>query len=43
MVEEGLLKKSIVKKSGAGDSGADELVNIAFKCNFDLNYIQDVA
>lgn len=43
MVEEGLLKKSVVKKGGAGDSGADELVNVAFKCNFDLNFIQEVS
>ena len=37
MVEEGLLKKSSVKKgaSGGGDGGADELITVAFKCNFD--------
>lgn len=44
MVEEGLLKKSVIKKTGAGgDGGADELVNVAFKCNFDYNFIQEVA
>lgn len=39
MVDEGLLKKSVVRK---GD-GADELINIAFKCNFDSTFIEEVA
>ena len=37
---EGLLKKSIIKKS---DSTLDDLSSIAFKCNFDENFITDVA
>jgi hypothetical protein len=44
MAEEGLLKKSVVKKSGGGgNEGSDELINISFKCNFDFNYVEDVA
>lgn len=40
MVEEGLLKKSTVKKGASGGAdGGDELVNVALKCNFDLNFI----
>ena len=39
MVEEGLLRKSSLKK---GD-GIDELSNVGFKCNYDLNFVQDVA
>ncbi|CDW82255.1 UNKNOWN [Stylonychia lemnae] len=44
MVDEGLLKKSSIKKSASGGGdGGDELVTVAFKCNFDKNFIQDVA
>eukprot|EP00347_Sterkiella_histriomuscorum_P014360 403361169 len=44
MCEEGLIKKSTMKKgaSGGGDGG-DELVNVGFKCNFDFNFIEDVC
>ena len=40
LAEEGLLKKTIIKKS---DSTLDDLSSIAFKCNFDQNFISDVA
>jgi Origin recognition complex (ORC) subunit 5 C-terminus len=40
LAEEGLLKKSITKKS---DSTLDDLSAIAFKCNFDSNFINEVA
>ena len=40
LADEGLLKKSIIKKS---DSTLDDLSAIAFKCNFDQNFISDVA
>jgi hypothetical protein len=40
LAEEGLLKKSIAKKS---DSTLDDLSAIAFKCNFDQNFIDEVS
>lgn len=40
MVDESLLKKSLIKKS---DSNLDDLSSIAFKCNFDLSFIEEVA
>jgi hypothetical protein len=40
LAEEGLLKKSITKKS---DSNLDDLSAVAFKCNFDQNFISDVS
>ena len=40
LAEEGLLKKSITKNS---DSTLDDLCSIAFKCNFDQNFILEVA
>jgi hypothetical protein len=40
LADEGLLKKTIIKKS---DSTLDDLSSIAFKCNFDQNFISDVA
>jgi hypothetical protein len=39
LVEEGVLKKYIVKKG----EGSDDLVNLAYKCNFDSNFIEEVA
>lgn len=36
LADEGLLKKSITKKS---DSTLDDLSAVAFKCNFDQNFI----
>lgn len=45
MAEEGLLKKSTMKKgaAGGGGDGGDELVNVGFKCNFDYNFIFEVC
>ena len=40
LADEGLLKKSITKKS---DSTLDDLSAVAFKCNFDQNFINEVA
>lgn len=47
---EGLLKKYVMKRSAAGDSNStgaagagEDLTSIAYKCNFDLNFVQDVA
>jgi len=34
------LKKSLIKKS---DSTLDDLSSIAFKCNFDKTFVEDVA
>ena len=51
LAEEGLLKKYIVKRNqttgesgGTGAAGAGEdLTCVSYKCNFDLNWIQEVA
>ena len=40
LADEGLLRKSITKNS---DSTLDDLSSIAFKCNFDQNFISEVA
>mgnify|MGYP006970029574 CR=1 FL=1 len=40
LAEEGLLKKTIAKKS---DSTLDDLSAVAFKCNYDQNFIDEVA
>jgi len=40
LADEGLLRKTIIKKS---DSTLDDLASIAFKCNFDQNFISDVS
>ena len=44
LVNEDLFKKSAFKSAGAAQGiNTDELVNITFKCNFDKNFIEDVA
>lgn len=49
LTEDGLLKKTFNKNllgqdGGAGQSGAsDDLTSVFFKCNFDYNFIQEVA
>lgn len=40
LAEEGLLKKSIMKRQ---DSTLDDLTTVSFKCNFDQNFITEVA
>ena len=47
---EGLLKKYVMKRSAGGDSSAtgaagagEDLTSIAYKCNFDLNFVEDVS
>jgi hypothetical protein len=41
LVDEDLLKKQ-TKKISAGTSG-DELVNIYFKCNYDIGFVTEIA
>ena len=47
---EGLLKKYVMKRSAGGDSNStgaagagEDLTSIAYKCNFDMNFVKDVA
>ena len=47
---EGLLKKYVTKRSGMADSSAtgaagagEDLTSVAYKCNFDQNFVEDVA
>ena len=47
---EGLLKKYVMKRSAVGDSSAtgaagagEDLTSVAFKCNFDLTFVKEVA
>jgi len=40
LAEEGLLKKYIMKRQ---DSTLDDLTTVSFKCNFDQNFITEVA
>jgi hypothetical protein len=42
LVEEGLLKRTANKKSEGG-TATEDLPQICFKCNFDLNFIQEVS
>jgi len=41
LVEEGLLRKSSMKKGESTSS--EELVQVQYKCNFDLNFVQEVS
>ena len=44
LVDEDLLKRQGMRAGGgSGGAGGDELVNMGFKCNFDHNFVQDVA
>ena len=51
LADEGLLKKSVIKRATGPDAGTsnaangagDDLTSVYFKCNFDFNFIQDVA
>jgi hypothetical protein len=46
LVNYGLLKKSYLKKALGPDAGSqtsEDLTTVFFKCNFDFNFIQDVA
>ena len=47
---EGLLKKYVTKRTAVGDSSAtgaagagEDLTSVAYKCNFDQNFVEDVA
>ena len=47
---EGLLKKYVMKRSAVGDQSAtgaagagEDLTSVAYKCNFDRNFIDEVA
>jgi hypothetical protein len=46
LVKEDLLKKAVMRTSGstaATSAGGDDLVHIGFKCNFDQNFVEEVA
>jgi hypothetical protein len=46
LVKEELLKKHVMRTGGATvatTTGGDELINIGLKCNFDQNFVQDIA
>ena len=50
LASEGLLKKYVMKRSAMGDSSAtgaagagEDLTSVSYKCNFDLNFVDDVA
>ena len=51
LAEDGLLKKNVIKRSSGPDAGSttatgsaeDDLTSVFFKCNFDFNFITDVA
>lgn len=44
---DGLLKKSFIKRAIGPDAGqgasSEDLTSVFFKCNFDLNFIQEVS
>ena len=43
---DGLLKKTFLKKAlgpDVGSQASEDLTTVFFKCNFDFNFIQDVA
>lgn len=42
LAEEGLLRRTASKK-GDGGAGSEDLTQIFLKCNFDQNFIQEVA
>lgn len=42
LVEEGLLKKTSQKKVD-GVASSEELVQVCYKCNFDITFVEDVA
>lgn len=44
LVDEDLLKKQAFRTAGgSGGAGGDELVSIGFKCNFDHNFVLEIA
>lgn len=43
LVGEGLLKKQVARSAGSGNIGSDDLINIGFKCNFDINFVQEIS
>ncbi len=47
LCEEGLLKRTTMKKGGADGSSmgvtSEDLTSVGYKCNFDRNYIEEVA
>ena len=46
LCEEGLLKRTSMKKGTDGASGSvtsEELTSVGYKCNFDKNFIEEVA
>ena len=50
LADEGLLKKYVMKQSGMGDASSagaagagDDLTSVAYKCNFDQSFVEEVA
>lgn len=46
LTNDGLLKKSFLKRAmgpDAGSAASEDLTTVFFKCNFDFNFIQEVA
>jgi len=47
LVQEELLKKQVTRSAGHANyatcTGGDELILISFKCNYDVNFVQEVA
>ena len=45
-MKEDLLKKAVMRTSGstaATSAGGDDLIHVGFKCNFDQNFVEEVA
>jgi len=43
LAKEELLKKQVTRVGGSTGAGPDDLVNISFKCNYDLGFVSEVA
>jgi len=46
LVVEELLRRQVMRTAGssvATNTGGDELINIGFKCNFDRNFVEELA
>ena len=46
LVKEDLLKKAVMRTAGstaATSAGGDDLIHVGFKCNFDQNFVEEVA
>ena len=43
LVDEGLLRKQILRTAGQAANCGDDLINISYKCNFDINFVQEIS